>query len=225
MAALVHIRVVVPADRRVAVVPLLTAHGGVTNIVLMAGAAVEPEGDLLLFDVVREAANEVLDLLHDAGVSDDGSVMVLHSRLALGANVQAALGAAPGDADDTVLWPEVDAAVARAQRTSRLYYAYFVVACVIAAAGVLTDSPILIVGAMVVGPEYGPIAAMSWALERLRPRPFFSAALVGALGSLAGAGAAASMTWVLKHLDRIPDGFHLGDQANAGFITHPDLYT
>ena len=27
------------------------------------------------------------------------------------------------------------------------------------------------------------------------------------------------------NIDRIPDGFHLGDQANAGFITHPDVYT
>jgi uncharacterized hydrophobic protein (TIGR00271 family) len=225
MAALVHIRVLVPSDRREAVVPLLTAHGGVTNIVLMAGAAVEPAGDVLLFDVAREAANEVLEVLHDAGVSADGSVMVLQARLAIGANVDAALDAAPGESDSAVLWPEVDAAIAKAQRTTRLFYAYFVVASIIGAAGVLTDSPILIVGAMVVGPEYGPIAAMSWALERLRPRPFLNAALVGALGSTAAVGAAALMTWILKAIDRIPDGFHLGDQANAGFITHPDIYT
>lgn len=225
MAALVHIRVLVPTDRRVSVVPLLTAHGGVTNIVLMAGAAVEPEGDLLLFDVAREAANEVLQLLHDTGVSIDGSVMVMQARLAIGANVDAALDAAPGESDSSVVWPEVDAVVAKAQRTSRLFYAYFVVASIIAAAGVLTDSPILIVGAMVVGPEYGPIAAMSWALERGRPRPFLKAALVGAFGSTAAVGASALMTWILTGIDRIPDGFHLGDQANAGFITHPDIYT
>ncbi len=106
-----------------------------------------------------------------------------------------------------------------------LYFAYFVAAAVIATAGVLTDSAILIVGAMVVGPEYGPIAAMSWALERWRPRPFVRAALVGALGSAAAVSAAAILTLILDAAGRIPDGFHLGDQANVGFISQPDVFT
>lgn len=225
MTELVHVRVVVPAARRETVVPLLTSHQGVTNVVVLAGAAVDPIGDLLLFDVAREAATEVLALLDDAGVNHDGSVMVVHSRLSLGANVSAALNAAPGDSDGAVLWPEVDATVGKSLRTTPLFLAYFIVASVIATAGVLTDSPILIVGAMVVGPEYGPVAAMSWALERRRPRLFLRAGLVGGLGSVAAVAAAALLTAILDVAGRIPDGFRLGDQANAGFITHPDIFT
>ncbi len=106
MTELVHIRVLVPAARRASVVPLLTGHLGVTNVVVLAGAAVDPVGDLLLFDVAREATTEVLAMLDDAGVNHDGSVMVMHSRLSMGAHVVAALDAAPGEADATVLWPE-----------------------------------------------------------------------------------------------------------------------
>lgn len=225
MTELVHIRVVVPAARRASVVPLLTGHRGVTNVVVLAGAAIDPIGDLLLFDTVREAATEVLAMLDGAGVNQDGSVMVMHSRLSMGPNVIAALEAAPGDADATVLWPEVDATVVKALQPTPLYFAYFVAAAVIAAVGVLTDSSILIVGAMVVGPEYGPIAAMSWALERRRLRPFMRAALVGALGSAAAVAAAASLALILDLAGRIPDGFRLGEQTNAGFITHPDVFT
>jgi hypothetical protein len=38
---------------------------------------------------------------------------------------------------------------------------FMMIAALIAAVGILLDSPILIVGAMVVGPEFGPIAAAS----------------------------------------------------------------
>ena len=37
-------------------------------------------------------------------------------------------------------------------------------ACLIAAVGIFLDSPILIVGAMIVGPEFGPIAGLCVAL-------------------------------------------------------------
>jgi uncharacterized hydrophobic protein (TIGR00271 family) len=69
----------------------------------------------------------------------------------------------------------------------------------IAAVGVVTDSPVTVVGAMVVGPEFGPLAALAVALVRRRmylARRAALALLVGfpaamfvtALGVLAGEG-------------------------------------
>ena len=43
-----------------------------------------------------------------------------------------------------------------------------VLAALIAAVGIYQDSPILIVGAMVVGPEFGPIAGFCVALVQRR---------------------------------------------------------
>jgi uncharacterized membrane protein len=40
------------------------------------------------------------------------------------------------------------------------YLTFMVVAMLIASIGVLLDQPILIVGAMVVGPEFGPLVAL-----------------------------------------------------------------
>ena len=45
-----------------------------------------------------------------------------------------------------------------------------VLAMLIAAVGILTDSPILIVGAMVVGPEFGPLAGLCVAVVQRRAR-------------------------------------------------------
>src|SRR5205807_817743 len=44
------------------------------------------------------------------------------------------------------------------------FLAFLVIACLLAAVGVLTDSAVTIVGAMVVGPEFGPLAALAVAI-------------------------------------------------------------
>ena len=41
-------------------------------------------------------------------------------------------------------------------------------ACMIASVGIFLDSPILIVGAMIVGPEFGPIAGLCVAIVQRR---------------------------------------------------------
>ncbi|MCB0956078.1 MAG: DUF389 domain-containing protein [Ilumatobacteraceae bacterium] len=225
MSELVHIRVVVPEHHRTPLVDLLVATEGVTNVAVLAGAAVDPRGDLVLFDVAREVANEVLAALEREQIDHLGSIVLIHSRLSLGDSVDAALAAAPGEADTTVLWSEVEDAVRTAYRTTARFFAYFVVASLIAAAGVLTNSPILIVGAMVVGPEYGAIAAMSWALERRHGRMFLHATLAGVAGSMAAVLASAVFAGILRAFDRLPDGFELSAQTNAGFIAHPDVYS
>lgn len=225
MAALVHFRLVVPTRHVTDVIVVLVGRTGVTNVAHLPGASLQPVGDVVLFDVAREASNDLLADLQQLGLEANGSLSVTHSTLSIGLGVDAALEAAPGEADNTVLWAEVETVVERGRRVTPLLQAYFVVAAIIATAGVLTDSSILIVGAMVVGPEYGPIAAMSWNLQRRRWRQLLASSLVGALGSAAAVIAALLMTLVLKWLDRIPEGFQLGEQVNAGFIAHPDAYS
>ena len=225
MAGLVHIRILVAQERSDATLQYLLDRPGVTNVVRLAGVALRPAGDVVLFDVAREAGNELLTELNERGLYDDGSLSVTHSTLSMGWGVQHALDEAPGEGDETVLWAEVEAVVDRGMQVTPLLQAYFVVAAIIATAGVLTDSSILIVGAMVVGPEYGPIAAMSWYLQQRTGRPLARAAAVGAFGSAAAVAAAFVMTALLRWIDRIPEGFELGNQVNAGFIAHPDVFS
>ena len=59
---------------------------------------------------------------------------------------------------------------------------FLCLACLIAAIGVVTDSPVTIVGAMVIGPEFGPLAGLAVALMHRgtgMARPALAALLVG----------------------------------------------
>lgn len=49
-------------------------------------------------------------------------------------------------------------------RGSWAFYAFLILATMIAAIAVITDSAILVVGAMVVGPEFGVVAALALGL-------------------------------------------------------------
>jgi uncharacterized hydrophobic protein (TIGR00271 family) len=90
---------------------------------------------------------------------------------------------------------------------------FLCLACLIAAVGVVTDSPVTVVGAMVVGPEFGPLAALAVALVRRRMYlarraaiallvGFPVAMLVTAVGVLAGE----AVGWVqVTNLEQLSD--------------------
>jgi hypothetical protein len=62
---------------------------------------------------------------------------------------------AEGEPADAVIWDEL---VSRTREESTLTFTFVMflcIACLIAAVGVVTDSPVTVVGAMVVGPEFG----------------------------------------------------------------------
>ena len=64
----------------------------------------------------------------------------------------AAEEAAPGDPQDAVIWDEVVARTGEESRFSVSYQAFLTIACLLAAIGAITDSPVTVVGAMVLGP-------------------------------------------------------------------------
>ena len=72
---------------------------------------------------------------------------------------------------DAVVWEEVEARTSETTELGGNFLVFMVLACLIASVGIFTGSPILIVGAMVVGPEFGPLAGLCVAIvERRRER-------------------------------------------------------
>ena len=67
-----------------------------------------------------------------------------------------------------MLWEQVEQTVSESTDLSFSFVAFMVLATLLASVGILTDSAILIVGAMVVGPEFGPLAALCVAIVRRR---------------------------------------------------------
>ena len=221
---MLQLRVVSPVDRRQALDELLDAQQAVCNIVILAGAAHRPSGDVVTFDVAREAANEVLDALRALDLHIDGSITINPIAASLSVSAQMAEDAAPGDPSEAVVWEEVEARVRHDASLSLSFVTFMVLAVLIAAVGIVTDSPILIVGAMVVGPEFGPIAGMMLAILKRRRDRFVTSftALV------AGFGAAVAVAFLfglcLRVFDRMPASYVLGDRPLTTFISRPDLF-
>jgi uncharacterized hydrophobic protein (TIGR00271 family) len=163
-----RLRVITPAERTEDVLEILRADPGTTHLVLLRGAAVDPRGDVVTADVTREAADEVLNALTGLGIDHVGGITVEPIDTEMSDAADRAEQRAPGDAADAVVWQELLAKTGEESRLTPTYLAFLTIACLLAAVGVITDSAITIVGAMVVGPEFGPLSALAVGLVRRR---------------------------------------------------------
>lgn len=225
MADLLHIRVVAPESQRAEVIGFVETHGATCHVVVQLDAARQPRGDMISFDVAREASNDVIDALRLLGLEEHGAIIVFHTELAISATAELAHIEAPGEPDETVIWDEVTVALRNAVAVTFPFLAFFVVAAIIAAVGVITDSAVLIVGAMVVGPEYGSLASVAFGLHRRDVGLVWRGATCFAVGAAAAIVAAALTALLVRAVDQVPERFTLGDRPMTDFITNPDVFT
>jgi uncharacterized hydrophobic protein (TIGR00271 family) len=163
-----HLRVIVPAELREQVIDLLTGNPGVAHLVFHREAALDPRGDEITADIARESANDVIDGLKALGVRERGAITLDVVDTVLSTRAYRAEDEAEGDPADAVVWDELAARTREESTLNVTFLMFLCLACLIAAVGVVTDSPVTVVGAMVVGPEFGPLAALAVALVRRR---------------------------------------------------------
>jgi uncharacterized hydrophobic protein (TIGR00271 family) len=156
-----HIRVISPPVHTDAVRELLLAEPGATHVTVLPGVAVQPVGDVVEADVTRESVDGVLSSLRGLGIDRAGGVTMETIDTTLSDAADAAEQAAPGDPMDAVIWEEVVARTGEESRLSISFQVFLTIACLLAAIGAITDSSVTVVGAMVLGPEFGPLAAVA----------------------------------------------------------------
>jgi uncharacterized hydrophobic protein (TIGR00271 family) len=222
---LLHLRVTVPPDRVDAVRTLFAECPGTAHVAVLPGASLHPAGDLVLADVARESADALITGLRELGIDRDGGITLEAVDAAVSHAAEEAEKAAPGDASDAVVWEQVVRTTAADSSLSVSYLAFLTIATTLAAIAIVNDSAILTVGAMVLGPEFAPLAALAVALVHRR-------AAVGrsALGTLVlGFVVAIALTTLLALLGRAMGWFTTadvtGDRPATGFITAPDRWS
>jgi uncharacterized hydrophobic protein (TIGR00271 family) len=220
-----HLRLTVPPALVDDVLELVVDNPCVTNVVRHEEVSLDPEGDLITCDVAREVATELLDDLHDIGLTRQGGVVVLSPKSTPFSEADRIAGAAPGDPEDAVIWPEVVERAEGAGRPTVTYLAFSVLAVTIAAVAVLTDSPILVVGAMVVGPEFGTVAAISVGVV-LGKWPVAGRAALLLVGGFAFAIAVVTLLALLASLTGLVDADMLSrPRPQTNFIWRPDVWS
>lgn len=218
---MLHVRVIAPADLSDQVVEFLSTTTGVAHIVRVPKAAISPAGDVITADVARETANEVLDGLKSIDIDKHGSITAEVLDTVISQTAYEAEDDAEGDPADAVIWDELIGRTREESTLNLTFLAFLCLACLIAAVGVVTDSPVTIVGAMVVGPEFGPLAALAVSIVRRTwplARRSLLALLVGfpvAMGVTAvGTLAAEAAGWVtltsVRELQQVDFVFQVG---------------
>ena len=162
---MLHVRVVSPAALTGRLADQLTASPGVQNLVVQPGAATRPDGDSVQFDLHDEAANPVFRDLRGLGLDRAGAICV--ERVDATLADQAPTGGHGAIVRERApVWEMVEATIRAGAACTPSFYILLVAAGLIGAVGILTNSQILIVGAMVVGPEYSAIIAVALGISK-----------------------------------------------------------
>src|SRR3954468_17393225 len=219
---MLHLRVVCPQDTAERVVDALSGHVGVVAIRL---AGESSSGYEVNADLARECASAVLKSLHDLDVADQGMITMEPLDTAIGTLVDRAEADAPGEGADALIWDELLDRTGEDSTLTGTFVAFMVLATLLASIGVVTDSPITIVGAMVVGPEFGPLAGVAVGIVRRRA----DLARRGAIALLVGFPAAIVATSLLSLLARAGGLIHPSDISGGirqtEFIYHPGWFS
>ncbi|MEW2291912.1 DUF389 domain-containing protein [Streptomyces sp. NPDC006743] len=222
---MLHLRLITPADRTDEVAGLIHRTVGTAHLVVLPGAARSPSGDVVMCDVAREAADELLGGLRELGIDRTGSIAVESIDLSLSDRADKAEEEAPGEAADAVLWEELTEATHEESTLSITYLAFITLATMIAACGVVLDNAVLIVGAMAVGPEFGPLAGISTALVRRAPK----LALRSLVALLAGFALAMAVTvgfsLFMDAVGLFSKAKLEGPRPSTGFVYAPDWFS
>ena len=222
--SLLHLRVVSPAHFSHEVEAILSRQPGATNIIVLPGVARDPSGDLFQADLARECVQQVVSELRELGIDRDGSISWWGVDTAIGDRMQRAERAAPGEGADAIIWDEVVASTGEDSTLTWTFMTFMVLACILAAIGVATDSPITIVGAMVVGPEFGPLAGIAVGL-RLRRWVAVRRGVTALVLGFAGAIAVTAAVAVLWRVTGLVSEHDLAASTGTEFIYQPGWFS
>lgn len=222
-AGMLHVRVVSPAGLTDRLTGLLSAEPGVSNLVVLRAAATRPDGDAVQFDLARASANAVLGRLRELGLDRRGSVII--------ETVDAALAGRPGERQVTYhgeqapVWELVEWGIRADAQYPPSFFALLVFAGLIGACGILTNSQILVVGAMVVGPEYGAIIAVALGLDRRDGHAVRRGLLVLTIGFAMAITVTLAFAACIRGSGSTPEEYLAGVRPVSDLINTPNLFS
>ncbi|WP_333773711.1 DUF389 domain-containing protein [Streptomyces sp. IBSBF 3136] len=222
---MLHLRLITPSDKTDDVVRLIEKTVGTTHLAVVPGAARTPAGDVVMCDVAREAGDELLTGLQRLGIGNTGSIAVENIDLSLSERADKAEAEAPGESADAVLWEHLSEATHEESTLSVTYVAFITLATMIAACGVVLDNAILIVGAMAVGPEFGPLAGICTAVVRRAPRLALRSLIALLVGFAAAMLLTSAFSLFMDAVGLFSKARLEAERPNTGFIYAPDWFS
>ncbi|MFE4588608.1 DUF389 domain-containing protein [Streptomyces laurentii] len=214
---MMHLRVVCALRDSAAVTDLLTKEPGVAHLAVAPGVGRRPVGDVIEAVVAREVAEDVLRRLTALGVPHRGEVSLRPIHTMLSDAAEEAERSVAGSAGGTVVWDELIATTGEESRLNSVFLGFLTIACLLTAVAVINDSVITLVGAMVVSPDFGPLAALAVGVVGRRRDLVARAGLALGVGFPVAMLVTAVLTW-LARLGGLFDPSELAGLRAVSFI-------
>lgn len=222
---MLHVRVTVPHELTESVLEVFGKDEAVSNLAVLRGASIQPAGDVVLADIAREAANEIIERLDDLGVPVQGTIHIDPVTIWVS---QAGLDAQrriPGSSADAVVWADVTQRAYDESELNWSYVAFMTMATLLAGIAIVVDSQILVIGAMVLGPEFITVAALSLALVRTRWVLFRRASRTLAVGFAVAMAVTTLAALGARGLGWVQINDVTGARPGTDFIYSPDKWS
>lgn len=187
------------------------------------GASVDPEGDVLVALLERDAVNDVVTQLNEIGVPQHGTVLIQDPGTWVSERALTVERESPDS--DNVVWPEVVEQAYQQSRVTPMFLAFMIMATLLAAIAVITNSPILVIGAMVLGPEFMAVIALGLALVRRRPSLFRRASVTLIVGFTVSILATMLFVQVARMVGLISDEDIYAPRPDVAFIYTPNWWS
>lgn len=149
------VQLLIPTGKRDAVLGVLTEEG--IDYVLTDETSGREFTAVVTFPVPTNALEPVLEELRDVGISDDGYTVIVDANTVISSQFE--------ELEETYAEEEDEDRIAREELTSKAkdlapslsnYALMTIISAIIATAGLLLDSPAVVVGSMVIAPLIGP---------------------------------------------------------------------
>lgn len=223
--AIVHLRVVSPPESADRVAASLIANPCVFDVAVGSGGARNPDGTALQCDVLTGALNEVLAGLRQLGVDSQGSIMVEDVELALCDRAAEAESRFLGKRAHAPVWRSLEARIDADAQYLPSFFLLLVIAGVIGAVGIITNSQILIVAAMVVGPEFGAIVSVASGFDRHSGSMIRRGLLALTTGFLMAVIATLAFSLIIRGFSLQPKAFEAGVRPVSNLINTPNFFS
>lgn len=222
---MLHLRVFCPTDTVGAALDALRDDPAVSSLGCIPGGALKPRGDLIEASVAREGATRVMGLLDDLGIAETGSIEMVPIEAWISRPGFDASEANPGIEVDSIIWPQVVEMSYDESRLSWGFLAFMTMATIIASIAIILDSQVLIIGAMVLGPEFAAVAALGVALVTRRAHLFASALKTLVLGFAFSILVTTALCLLCRWRGWITEREVIGPRPLTAFIYEPDRWS
>jgi len=222
---MIHLRVVSPPDVTGTLMPMLHTEPTVMNLTVLPGTVSNPDGDAVHFDVVQGAADEIIGRLRDLGLDQHGSIVLENVDTSISVLADQATARRGRFQQFTPVWAEIEARIRLEGTFPPSWFALLIIAGLIGAVGILTNSQILIVGAMVVGPEYGAILSLAFGVIRRDSARVLRSTAALVIGFTLAVAGALLLSLIIRWAGLEPTAYALGIRPVSNLIDTPNWFS